>query len=274
MKYVLISVPEKTSSETKTNNQTKNPKELKNKWTGHGGTKMLNVCKIQDSVYCLVLEFKYCILLLEWKIPRFGMKASKLNAQKSESKKKKKYSFFWDRYVPMHCVLNHTYVCVLLILCSFWLLCTQQWSKFCALGASIGWKHDLITKLSSINFQILNITSVVLIKTKVFVLKIEIFFSTVFCVLLKWLSSGVNQTLVVHCIHVCSFIMFECVRWDCSAQYCAHCRGFVDLTFSLKLVIWTSPLISCYIICSNSLKCLYFVVLKTWHGHPFKHSCI
>lgn len=235
---------------------------------------MLNVCKIQDYVYCLVLKFKYYILILECKLPRNSW-IQKSQKAKKKKKKEKVIPFFWDRCVPMHYVLSHTYMHVLLqlILSSFWLLCTQQWSKFCTLGASIGWKHDLITKLSSVNFWILKITSVALIGTKTFVSKIEAFFSAVFCVLLKLVNGGKPNTGCPS--YTCLYsIMFECVRWDCSAQYYAHCRGLVDLTFSLKLVIWTSPLISCYIICSNSLKCLYFVLVKTWHRHPFKHSCI
>lgn len=103
---------------------------------------------------------------------------TKVRKQKKKKKKEKVIPFFWDRCVPMHYVLSHTYMHVLLqlILSSFWLLCTQQWSKFCTLGASIGWKHDLITKLSSVNFWILKITSVALIGTKTFVSKIEAFF--------------------------------------------------------------------------------------------------
>lgn len=92
--------------------------------------------------------------------------------------------FFWDRFVPKNYVLNGTHMCVLLqlILSNFWLLCTQQWSKFCTRGASIGWKHDLISKLSSV-ICILKITSVALIRTKTFVLEIETFFFFPCCVL-------------------------------------------------------------------------------------------
>lgn len=145
--------------------------------------------------------------------------------------------FFWDRFVPKNYVLNGTHMCVLLqlILSNFWLLCTQQWSKFCTRGASIGWKHDLISKLSSV-ICILKITSVALIRTKTFVLEIEtfFFFLAVFCVLLKLVNSGVNQILAVHRICLYSFIMFECVRWDCCAQYYTHCRGLVDFVIKIS----------------------------------------
>lgn len=160
--------------------------------------------------------------------------------------------------------------------CTSMLSCVQQWmsSTSCATLHTImkqvvhfGCKCQMKTwfAFASIHyFWSLNISYAALITTKAFVWRLElswVFFSTeFFCVLAKLVNSAIKLRMISYRIYVSLFFhnVWMC-EVDCSIQCYSHSRGLVDLTFPLKLGVWTSALASCCIICSNSLKMPLFL---------------